>query len=68
MNLCIDYSNVDIDDLYFIKPVKNKIRKNSLFYKLFYDKTDYVINNFIVKYSVIVDSNNKIIQNNNINL
>lgn len=63
MNLCIDHSNVNIDDLYFIKPVKNKIRKNSLFYKLFYDKTYYVINNFIIKYSIFVDINNKIIQN-----
>lgn len=63
MNLCIDHSNVNMDDLYFIKPVKNKIRKNSLFYKLFYDKTDYVINNFIIKYTVLVDSNNKIIHN-----
>ena len=63
MNLCIDHSNVHIDDLYFIKPVKNKIRKNSLFYKLFYDKTDYVINNFIIKYTIFVDLNNKIIHN-----
>ena len=63
MNLCIDHSNVNIDDLYFIKPVKNKIRKNSVFYKLFYDRTHFVINNFIIKYAIIVDSNNKIIQN-----
>tara|TARA_A100001015_G_C15016040_1_gene725564 strand:+ start:1687 stop:2154 length:468 start_codon:yes stop_codon:yes gene_type:complete len=63
MNLCIDHSNVNIDDLYFIKPVKNKIRKNSLFYKLFYDKTDYVINNFIIKYTIFVDLHNNIIHN-----
>lgn len=63
MNLCIDHSNVIFDDLYFIKPVKNKMRKNSLFYKLFYDKHHFVINNFIIKYVIFVDLNNKMIQN-----
>ena len=69
MNLCIDHSNIIPENLYFIKPVKNKTRKNSVFYKLFYDNHFFVINNFIVSYSIVVDIQNNIIineDNNNI--
>lgn len=63
MNLCIDHNNIINENLYFIKPVKNKTRKNSVFYKLFYDNHFFVINNFIVRYYVFVDMNNNIITN-----
>tara|TARA_B100000963_G_C22569920_1_gene645572 strand:- start:75 stop:536 length:462 start_codon:yes stop_codon:yes gene_type:complete len=63
MNLCIDHNNVVNENLYFIKPVKNKTRKNSVFYKLFYDNHFFVINNFIVKYSIILDNQYNIINN-----
>ena len=67
MNLCIDHNNIINENLYFIKPVKNKTRKNSVFYKLFYDNHFFVINNFIVRYFISVDINNNIIMNDSNN-
>ena len=67
MNLCINFSNIVFDHLYFIKPVKNKIKKNGLFYKLYYDNNFCIMNNFIVQTDIYYDKIKNNILNNKYN-
>tara|TARA_Y100001970_G_C14249849_1_gene871010 strand:- start:3701 stop:4162 length:462 start_codon:yes stop_codon:yes gene_type:complete len=68
MNFCINFSNIVFDNLYFIKPVKNKIKKNGIFYKLYYDNNYCIINNFIMQTDMYIDKikNNILINNHNL--
>ena len=75
MYLSIDLFNLDINDIYFLSPVKNKYYKNGMFLKLSYKNKFYMFDNLIfdiqLGYNKKQIKNNKIIyifeDNNNIN-
>ena len=67
MNFIISHSNINLNNFIFINPVENKIKHNSIFYKLYYDNTFFLINNFMMKIQIKYDNNNNILSHKEIN-